>query len=307
MIRFLTCALCGVSTLAMASVADAQIVRWGLGGVRVRAPFVAVDVAPYGGARIRAPFTAVDSRIYGGYPYPPGVVVGPVPPIPPIPFPGIAFGAPVYPAPVYPAPVYPGVVYPQPAPNQYQAARPSIGESLPTQLRLAAEALARSLAVRQDGDVWLDYLGPQQIIETIDLGRSPESLRTLVINYDGVMSNGSLAAIRSARGFAETRDLLKLFVSEAVVPASAGAPGAGAARPDAGAARPDAAVRVQPVPTPSAPNREESLPLPAPAPEDATEPAPENTPEPAPRDAGAAPVPPPPAPRPPSAPTPTPL
>lgn len=292
MYRLLTCAVCGIATLASASLADAQIVRWGPGGVRVRAPFVSVDVSPYGGTRVRAPFTAVDSRVYGGYVYPPGVVVGPVPPIP---FPRVAVPAVAVPAvPVYPAPVYPGVVYPEPAaPSTYQSARPTLDGTLPEQLRSAAETLARSLAVRQDGDVWLDYLGPQKIIEAIDLGRSPESLRPLVINYDGVLSNGSLVAIRGARGFAETRELLKLYVEGGSVPSPA--PNVAPTSPESGViARPDGAVRTKPEPTPPQPV-EETLPLPAP----------DGTPEPAPDNGGPqAPVPPPPSPRPPATPTP---
>lgn len=48
--------------LANAEMAQAQIVRRGPDGtVRVRAPFVDVDVAPGGNTRVRAPFTAVDT------------------------------------------------------------------------------------------------------------------------------------------------------------------------------------------------------------------------------------------------------
>lgn len=291
MYRLLTGAVCGIATLASASLADAQIVRWGPGGVRIRAPFVSVDVSPYGGTSVRAPFTAVDSRVHGGYVYPPGVVVGPVPPIP---FPRVAVPA----VPVYPAPVYPGVVYPEPAaPSTYQPARPTLDGTLPEQLRSAAETLARSLAVRRDGDVWLDYLGPQKIIEAIDLGRSPSSLRPLVINYDGVLSNGSLVAIRSARGFAETRELLRAYVEGGAVPTPAS--NASPNSPQAGViARPDAAVRTKPEPTPSQPV-EEALPLPAP---DGT---PGQAPEQAPESGGPqSPVPTPPSPRPPVTPTP---
>lgn len=52
--------------LAGAEMADAQIVRLGPGGaVRVRAPFVDVDVGPGGSTRVRAPFTAVDTPGFG--------------------------------------------------------------------------------------------------------------------------------------------------------------------------------------------------------------------------------------------------
>jgi len=39
---------------------SAQRVRVGGGGVRVRAPFVRVDVGPYGGVSVRAPFAGID-------------------------------------------------------------------------------------------------------------------------------------------------------------------------------------------------------------------------------------------------------
>jgi hypothetical protein len=44
----------------------------GGGGVRVRAPFVRVDVGPYGGVSVRAPFTSIDvpGRAYYYEPYP---------------------------------------------------------------------------------------------------------------------------------------------------------------------------------------------------------------------------------------------
>ena len=281
--RIMTCVLCGVVSLATASVSDAQIVRWGPGGgVRVRAPFVSVDVSPFGGARVRAPFTAVDSRVYGGYVYPPGVVVGPVPPVPPFPFPGF----PGFPPAVIPVPAVPGVVYPESAPLGYQSARPDLSLPLPEQLRAAAEVLAQTLAVRQDGDVWLEYLGPQQIIEAIDLGRPPASLQDLVIHYDGVVSNRSLVSIQSARGFAETRDLLKIYVSGGSTPQALQqdlAPNPTIA--------PSAAVRTQPD-SPSVVPQGEPLPVPK------AEPAPQTT---------APTPPPPPTPQPPSVSKPTPL
>jgi hypothetical protein len=49
---------------------------WVGGGVRVRAPFVRVDVDPYGGVSVRAPFAAVDVPPRGYYEpgYPPAYV-----------------------------------------------------------------------------------------------------------------------------------------------------------------------------------------------------------------------------------------
>jgi hypothetical protein len=65
----------GAMFLAAAAAGDAwgQIVRVGPGGVRVRAPFVGVNVDPYGGTSVRAPFT----NIYApGYAYPNGAQYG---------------------------------------------------------------------------------------------------------------------------------------------------------------------------------------------------------------------------------------
>jgi hypothetical protein len=55
----------------------AQRVWVGDGGVRVRAPFVRVDVGPYGGVSVRAPFTSVDVPPRGYYydDYPPPVLL----------------------------------------------------------------------------------------------------------------------------------------------------------------------------------------------------------------------------------------
>ena len=59
----------GLSSLS-ATPCEAQRVWVGGGGVRVRAPFVRVDVGPYGGVSVRAPFAAIDVPP-GGY-YEPG-------------------------------------------------------------------------------------------------------------------------------------------------------------------------------------------------------------------------------------------
>jgi hypothetical protein len=53
-------ALSGVIFFATATPGFAQRVWVDGGGVRVRAPFVRVDVGPYGGVSVRAPFAAVD-------------------------------------------------------------------------------------------------------------------------------------------------------------------------------------------------------------------------------------------------------
>lgn len=60
-----TC-MVGVVAALSATSCMAQAV-WVGGGVRVRAPFVRVDVGPYGGVSVRAPFTAVDVPPRGYY------------------------------------------------------------------------------------------------------------------------------------------------------------------------------------------------------------------------------------------------
>lgn len=62
-------ALAGTFCFVGPAVGDsrAQGVWVGGGGVRVRAPFVRVDVGPYGGVSVRAPFAAVDLPPRGYY------------------------------------------------------------------------------------------------------------------------------------------------------------------------------------------------------------------------------------------------
>jgi len=66
----LICFLGGIAGLSTTPCA-AQRVWVGGGGVRVRAPFVRVDVGPYGGVSVRAPFAAIDVPSGGEY-YGPG-------------------------------------------------------------------------------------------------------------------------------------------------------------------------------------------------------------------------------------------
>ncbi len=64
--------VCLLSSLACIQprACNAQRVWVGEGGVRVRAPFVRVDVGPYGGVSVRAPFAAVDVPPRSYYPGP---------------------------------------------------------------------------------------------------------------------------------------------------------------------------------------------------------------------------------------------
>lgn len=215
MLRFVSRTLCFVALVSVASMADAQILRIGpFGGVRVRAPFVSVDVLPYGGGtRVRAPFTAVDTGAYGdrypGYRVPEYRGV-----------PGYR-PSPAYP-PAYQLPAYPrgGYVYPQP--DDRQAARAATPTSVRSSLLAAAQQLKQSLSARRDdADVWLNYLQPDRIIDAIQRGESGESLRSLLRHYDGV-ANGGLTSISSERGFAETRRWLGAFVQQRPEVSSAG-------------------------------------------------------------------------------------
>jgi hypothetical protein len=213
MLRYLSQICCFGVLVGISSIADAQIVRLGpFGGVRVRAPFVSVDVLPNGGGtRVRAPFTAVDTPPYRyrapGY-RSPGYRPSP------------GYRGPVYPAPAVPAypsagavPAYPngGYVYPQP--DDRQSARPAAPGSVREALLASAEQLKRSLSARRDdGDVWLNYLQPDRVIETIRRGESGDSLRPLLRNYDGVAANAGLSSISGARGFRETHQWLRALV-----------------------------------------------------------------------------------------------
>lgn len=199
--RPLTAALGCLACVTMASFAEAQIVRIGrFGGVSVRAPFVSVDTLPFGGgARVRAPFVSINTRAYSlGYGYRPYRYDYYRPN-------GSVYYAPVYPAPAYTPPRYPSVVYPT---------TDSADANTGNRLRASALRLKRSLSVRRnDSDVWLDYLAPDRIVKTIDDASNPESLRDLVRNYDGVVSNPSLRSVSGASGFGETHRLLRAFVS----------------------------------------------------------------------------------------------
>lgn len=198
------------------------------GGVRVRAPFVSVDVLPFHrGTRVRVPYAAINVGFYrSSRPLPPVARFFPLP----VPYPYAVAAAPAYP--VIAVPSYPGFVYPEITSYQYphviypdvevasqpfydgvvRSSRPRLEMPLPERLRMAAETLARTLSLREDGDVWLNYLGPQRIIENVDYGLPASELQDLIINYDGVVSNGTLGAIQYARGFAASRDLLGQYL-----------------------------------------------------------------------------------------------
>lgn len=267
--RLLASTMGCLACISLASVADAQFVRVGpFGGVSVRAPFVSVDTLPFGGgARVRAPFVSVDTRAYSfGYGYRPY----PYPSYRPY---GQVFYDPVLPgysSPVYGTPSYPRVVYPQS--GQTQAAKPAVNDpTVPGRLRASAERLKRSLTLRRnDSDVWLNYLAPDQIVQAIDSSAAPESLRDLLRNYEGVIGNASLRSVSSAAGFGETLQLLRTFVnmptaSNAGAAATTNGPSDAASPPPPPKPEPTPATEVQPADKADQPDSEE-LPLPPPAP-----------------------------------------
>ena len=225
MTRILTPLFGIVAALLFHASADAQMVRVGaFGGVSIRVPFASVDVLPFGGGtRVRAPFTSVNTRAFAAYPY--AAVPYRYYPRPYVAYPiyGRAYAVPVNPVPRYPS--Y-GVT---PAVPRYQVARPQVvapssavsspavsSTGDPTdQLRRAATRLAGRLALRRDdGDVWLEYLGPQRIIETIDQGGSMASLADLLVNFNAVVNSGNRSIV-NADGFRTTHALLGQLVNSA--------------------------------------------------------------------------------------------
>jgi hypothetical protein len=205
-----------LSIAVFAAPCQAQIVRiGGFGGVSVRAPFVGVDVFPYGPTIVRAPFTRVYSSglPYGPiFPYRHGVIGVPV--FPPVASVVVVPSVPVVRVPVLAVPSVPSVVFEEEPilPQGYQVTRPSLDGHVSEDLRRAAIELQFSLSRRHDGDVWLDYLAPGRIIQSIEQGEDPNSLRDLIMNYDGVVANGSLRPIHNALGFNQTRELLRVYV-----------------------------------------------------------------------------------------------
>ncbi len=91
--------------------------------------------------------------------------------------------------------------------------------NLPESLRAAATRLSAGLSRRgADGDVWLDYLAPGRIIAAIDQGLPASEFGELMRNYDGILGNPSLANVSRTDGFAETRSLLREWISMSDVP-----------------------------------------------------------------------------------------
>ncbi|QDT06677.1 hypothetical protein K227x_50930 [Rubripirellula lacrimiformis] len=226
------------------------------GGTRVRAPFTAVDTRAYAvGARgIQRNYRYADRGYYGPSPYVYGpAAVIPVP----IPVPVPVYGDPFYPVPIYGRPVLaaPDYVYVEPYADpidgdpgvyanrgvgadpvyggtatdarDYWSARQAVPEyeNLPMdpavltrQLRSAAERLSLAISRRSDdADIWMNFLGPDVIIETIDRDGNPQDLEKLLMNYEGLSGNAQLSGMWLTDGFRQTHSLLRQWVESAVM------------------------------------------------------------------------------------------
>ena len=86
-------------------------------------------------------------------------------------------------------------------------------------LRIAAEQLRQSLVRRaDDSDVWLEYLNPDAIINSLleddASGAAPLNFAELADHYDGVAGNSELRSISAAPGFARTHALLRHWMQQ---------------------------------------------------------------------------------------------
>jgi hypothetical protein len=111
--------------------------------------------------------------------------------------------------------------------------------------------LARSLASRSGGDVWLEYLAPDRVSELIESDNAATLAAELVQRYDGVHNNPALAWIANMSGFAATRNLLHQHANATGTDVDV----SGADEPEP-----------NPPPVDDQPEETENLPLPLPAP-----------------------------------------
>lgn len=90
----------------------------------------------------------------------------------------------------------------------------------PDQLIESAQRLARSLASRRDdGDVWLDYLRPNMIAESVQHDSQSgsvdwESLTDVLRNYDALSGNADLSQIWTVPGFRQTHLGLQAWLED---------------------------------------------------------------------------------------------
>ncbi len=74
--------------------------------------------------------------------------------------------------------------------------------------RSAPDRLAHSLAGQKDGDVWLEFLMPDQVAAIIAEGND-ERIRDLLGRYEGIQNSAELKGISEQDGFAATINLLR--------------------------------------------------------------------------------------------------
>lgn len=80
----------------------------------------------------------------------------------------------------------------------------------------SAGELRGSLSRRiNDADVWLEYLDPDLIIDTVQSRGDGSRLQDLLRNYDGLSGNADLSDLWIAPGFRRTHQGLRAYVKEA--------------------------------------------------------------------------------------------
>lgn len=77
--------------------------------------------------------------------------------------------------------------------------------------------LANSLAGRQDGEAWVEFLAPEQIERVLSEG-NVDQINEMLSRYDGVAQNSDLRAISNLPGFQATRELLRQQASIQAAP-----------------------------------------------------------------------------------------
>ena len=155
----------------------------------------------------------------------------------------------------------------------------------PDALLQSARTLKRSLLARgNDAEVWLDYLQPDQVIDTIHTRGDANPLAILLRNYDGLADNAKLSDIASLPGFRRTHQGLRVWVNRHANPGRPrqSIPDRGRSNEDASSSRqlPAAdSVPAQPLiqpslaPLPAPAQKADAIPQPVPDPTSNTEPA----------------------------------
>ena len=125
-------------------------------------------------------------------------------------------------------------------------------QQLLQELAAAGNALARALAARQSGDVWVEYLRPHELADLAS-GGDTATLTRLLRGYEGVQANSQLTWLNGVTGFTATKTLLRQWLSrqagQSQAAQSQAAPAAGQPTP---AMRPRPAVPPQPSAAPAA-------------------------------------------------------